>query len=159
MRPRRLAGFSVTAADGQSVARCWRLMLDWIVRKGVLRDVELGYGLFEVDTATNAKSYTACIECPDILTVAEIKELDNVAGPAGAFLRRRLTCEIEEIADALKDMRADLTKSEHVVIDRDRPFVSVLIGLKDLHAGRPIRSNLLAPVRSSEFANADNRAA
>ena len=156
MRPRRLAGFSVASADGQSVARCWSLMLDWIVRKGLIQEIELGYGFFRDEPE---RAFTACIELPEVLTIAEVKELDRVMGPGGAFYRQRLTSDVGDISGAINAFRDDLDTTANMKIDVERPLVSVLIGLKDVQAGAPVRCNLLVPVCKAEQRQSDTQAA
>lgn len=157
MRPLRLAGVSSSGVGEDAILNCWALLNEWITRKSLAREIEIGYGL--INRSEGKTVYTACVELPEIVTPAEADELARASLQGGAYLRSRFQGTVDGIDGQFEDMRADLGNSGHVRFDSERPLVTVFLDVKGIKSGQEVRSNLLIPVRGGELAESPSRAA
>ena len=157
MRPLRLAGICVPTGAKEDVLHAWKRLNEWILRKSLIREIEIGYGLVRVDK--DGFDYTACIELPAAVTRSEAEELSRASLQGGAYMRCRYQGPVSEICRELEAMREKMGGNEHMHLDAKRPLVSVLLDLKGVNSGLDVRSNLLVPVCGSELSKSSPKAA
>ena len=157
MRPLRLAGVCVQSVGTDDVLHAWSRLNDWIIRKSLTREVEIGYGLIGV--GERGQGYAACIELPDSVRSHEADELSRASLQGGAYVRSRFQGPVSEVVARLEDMRVRLECAEHTRLDSGRPLVSVILDVKIVKSGRDVRSNLLVPVCGNELSNFPRKAA
>lgn len=157
MRPLRLGGIRVPTDGKDDVLHAWKRLNEWVLRKSLVREIEIGYGL--IGLSEDDFDYAACIELPRAVTRSEVKELSNASLQGGAYLRTRFQGPLGEVRQMLEAMREKSIVSEHMQFDEGRPLVSVFLDLKSLRSGQDVRSNLLVPVRSVELSKRPQKAA
>jgi len=157
MRPLRLAGVSVESVGTDEVLHAWSRLNEWIIRKSLGREVEIGYGL--VGVGESGFAYTACIELPDCVTKPEADELSRASLQGGAYIRSRFKGPVSEVGGKLEDMRERLNHAEHTRLDVERPLVSVFLDVRMVKPGCDVRSNLLVPVCGNESSKSPRKAA
>ncbi len=157
MRPLRLGGICVPTAGRDDVLHAWTRLNEWILRKSLVREIEIGYGL--VGSDQDGFHYTACIELPDAVTRSEAEELSRASLQGGAYMRCRFQGPVGEICGKLAEMRDRMCSYEHMCRDEERPLVSVFLDVKNVNSGRDVRSNLLVPVCGAELSKSPLKAA
>ncbi|MBU1210232.1 MAG: GyrI-like domain-containing protein [Alphaproteobacteria bacterium] len=157
MRPLRLAGVSVASAGTDDVLHAWSRLNEWIIRKSLGREVEIGYGL--VGVGGSGPAYTACIELPDCVSSVEADELARASLEGGAYIRIRFQGPVSDVGQKLEDMRGQLNLAEHTRLDAGRPLVSVFLDVRMVKTGCDVRSNLLVPVCGNEVSKSPRKAA
>ena len=162
LRPLHLVGINAPAASDVAICQSWDVLNDWITRKSLSREVEIGYGLLQhsaLGEGDGAASYEACIETPQSVTPSETSELKRVRLQGGAYFRRRYQGPVASMLTELRAMRAELGDSGHVKIDLGRPIVTVILDVRRLRFEEEVRSNLLIPARGCDAFSSSRRAA
>lgn len=157
MRPLRLIGVHVPTSGTLHVLHAWRRLNEWILRKSLSHEVEVGYGLFGV--GEEGCGYCAAIEQPEAVTRAEANELARMNLAGGAYKRGRFMGPVDEIEAQLEAMAATLGSAQNMRVDDDRPVVSIFLDIKTVKADRDVRSNLLIPARSTELSRSPRKVA
>lgn len=159
----RLAGVQVDGLLDEAAGDAWWGLSDWIVRKSLSRDVEIGYGLITLgdnnSLADDRVRYQAAIKLPPIVTPTEANELCRAHLPGGAYLRRRFSGPASAISEELCSFLDGVDTDRNLRIDNERPLVTVLLDVKSIQKGDEVRSNLLIPVLSAEMRAAPDQAA
>jgi len=156
MRPRSLLGVQARSSHDDDVLHAWSRLNEWVLRKSLAHEVEIGYGL--VGNGDGVR-YCASIEQPESVTSAEADEPARASLQGGAYLRSRFIGPVEEIPNQLSSMLQSLGAVGNMRLDRDRPMVNVFLDIRNLKAGRDVRSNLLIPVCGTELAKSPSKAA
>lgn len=153
LRPLRLVGINSPRGSGVSIRKSWDILNDWITRKSLGSEVELGYGLLQhsaLEDGAGVASFEACIELPSSVSKSETNELKHLRLQGGAYFRRRHNGPVSSMLSELRNMHAELGHGGHVKIDLSRPMVTVILGVRQLRYGDEIRSNLLIPARGCD---------
>lgn len=153
LRPLRLVGINSPRASGASMRESWHKLNEWITRKSLGSEVEIGYGLLQhaaMEDGAGGASFEACIEQPSSVTKSETNELKRLRLQGGAYFRRRHYGPVSSLLSELRNMHAELDHRGHVKIDLGRPIVTVILGVRQLRYGDEVRSNLLIPARSCD---------
>lgn len=157
MRPLRLIGIHAPTSGKEDVLHAWQRLNEWVLRKSLSHDVEIGYGL--VGVGDGGSGYCVAIEQPEAVTAAEANELARMSLPGGAYRRSRFKGPLDAIQPRLEEMVGALGPGEHTRLDTHRPLVSILLDIKSAKAGEEVRSNLLIPVCCSELSKSPQKAA
>ncbi len=163
LRPVRLAGVQVDGPLNEAAGDAWWGLSEWIVRKSLSREVEIGYGLITLGDNNSLAGcrvrYQAAIKLPPIVTPTEANELCRAQLPGGAYLRRRFSGPASSINEELSSFLDGVDTDRNLRIDSERPLVTVLLDVKTIRKGDDIRSNLLIPVLGAEMRASSDQAA
>ena len=160
LRPLRLVGINSPRASGVSIRKSWDILNDWITRKSLGSEVEIGYGLLQHSALEDGGAcFEACIELPSSVTKSETNELKRLRLQGGAYFRRRHNGPVSSMLSELRSMHAELGDGGHVKIDLGRPIVTVILDVRQLRYGDEVRSNLLIPARGCDKFQNSRRAA
>lgn len=157
MRPLRLIGVRVPSTEQDDILLAWARLNEWITRKSLAREIEIGYGL--VGVGGDLRGYAATIEMPEAVTRAEADELASASLQGGAYLRSRFEGHVDEISGKLEGLRMDLNMHSNVRFDEERPLVCVFFDLSRFKSGTHVKSNLLIPVCRCEMPELEGHAA
>ncbi|MCH9809174.1 MAG: hypothetical protein K0U74_15725 [Alphaproteobacteria bacterium] len=163
LRPVQIAGFQVQGRLDEAAKEAWSGVSDWIVRKSLTREVEIGYGLIgqcaDASLLEDEFKYRAGIKLPTIVTPAEANELHRSKLPGGAYYRRRFSGPVSAITAEFDAFLAEIKDDRNLCVDAERPLVTVVLDLDQVENGQDVRSNLLVPVLSVQASNSPRRAA
>jgi hypothetical protein len=154
LRPLRLVGITAPRVSDVAICESWNVLNDWITRKSLSSEIEIGYGLLQhsaLGEGDGVPSYEACIETPMSVTPSETSELKQFRLQGGAYFRRRYQGPVASMLTELRTMRTELGNSGHVKIDLGRPIVTVILDVRKLRFGDEVRSNLLIPARGCDM--------
>ncbi len=163
LRPVRIAGVRVEGPCDEVVERAWNGLNDWILRKSLSDDVDVGYGLIQQNSDGSLTSkdlcYEAGIKLPDIVTPGEANELHRTRLQGGAYYRSRFSGPVSNLHTEFDGMLARLKEDRNLRIDIDRPLVTVLVDLNEFSSEGEVRSNLLVPVLVGDMSRGSRQAA
>lgn len=89
-RPLRLVGISGPSASDAAICESWDVLNDWIRRKSLSTEVEIGYVLLQhsaLGDGDGVPSYEACIEMSLSVTPSETRKLKRIRLQGG-----RISC-------------------------------------------------------------------
>ena len=128
LRPLRLVGINSPRASGVSIRKSWDILNDWITRKSLGSEVEIGYGLLQHSALEDgAACFYACIELPTSVTKSETNEQKRLRHQGGAYYPLRHNVPVSSMLSELRIMHAELGDGWPVKIDLCRPIVTVIL--------------------------------